>query len=100
MRSYGVPPDINEKEKVVGGFLNINQLFWAIGGLGVGAVMFLIAYPFIGKLSLFVGAIFSLSGVPFALIKIHDLTMFEYLKRKRQFNRKNQLLPHRKNKGE
>ena len=39
MRSYTVPPDINEKEKIIGGILNINQFFWLLGGFIFGAVM-------------------------------------------------------------
>lgn len=100
MRSYSVPPNINEKEKVVGGLLNINQLFWVIGGLGIGAVMFLLTYSFLGKASLFVGGVFAMTGLPFALVKIKELTLFEYLKRKKEFKKKTKYLIHKRKQEE
>lgn len=87
---------MNEKEKVVGGLLNINQLFWVLGGLGIGVAVFLATFSFLGKGSLFFGAIFALTGTPFALVKIKNLTLFEYLKRKKEFKKKNKELPYRR----
>lgn len=93
MRNYSVPPDINEKEKVIGGVLNINQFFWLLGGFVLGVIMFIITFSFLGKFSLFIGAIFSLTGVPFVVIKPKGLTLFEYLKRKQKFKKKTKYLP-------
>lgn len=95
MRSYQIPPDMKEKEKVVGGLINLNQLFWIIGGLGLGACMFGLTFTLtgIGTLSIIIGAIFCLSGVPFALKKVKGLTLYEYLHRKRKFKKKVKHLP-------
>lgn len=93
MRNYVVPPDINEKEKVIGGVLNINQFFWLLGGFVLGAVVFVVFFPVFGKFSLALGGLFSLTGVPFVVIKPKDLTLFEYLKRKQKFKKKNKKLP-------
>lgn len=96
MKSYTVPPNMNEKEKVVGGILNINQLIWLLAGAGIGVAMFLLTYSFLGKASLFVGIIFSLTGTPFAFLKVQELTLFEYLKRKQNFKKKIKELPHKR----
>lgn len=93
MRNYVIPPDINEKEKIIGGILNIHQFFWMLGGLILGAIVFVVLFPLFGKFSLAIGGIFSLSGLPFVLIKPKDLTLFEYLKRKRKFDKKTKQLP-------
>lgn len=93
MRNYIIPPDINEKEKVIGGILNINQFFWLLGGLLIGAVVFVLLYPLFNRFSLIFAGIVSLSGIPFALIKIKDLTFYEYFKRKKLFERKTKYLP-------
>lgn len=88
MRSYQVPPDINEKEKIIGGIFTLTQFFWLLGGAFVGAGIFLFFYPILGKGSLVPGAIFALSGVPFVFIKIKGLTLMQYILRKRTFKKK------------
>lgn len=93
MKSYSVPPDINEKEKIIGGFLNLNQFLWLLGGLLIGAGVFVILFPILSKYSLIFAGLFSLTGVPFAVIKIKNLTLYEYLKRKRAFKKKTKYLP-------
>lgn len=93
MRSYNVPPDVNEKEKIIGGILNINQFFWLLGGLLIGAIVFVLLYPLLDKYSLIVAGLFALSGTPFVLIKPKGLTLYEYLKRKRNFDKKTKYLP-------
>ena len=93
MRTYLVPPDISEKEKVIGGVLNMNQFFWILGGLFLGAMVFLILSSFMGKFALVPAGIICLSGIPFVLIKPQGLTLFEYLKRKKDFKKKTKYLP-------
>ncbi|PLS19772.1 PrgI family protein [Bacillus sp. M6-12] len=90
---------MNEKEKVIGGILNLNQFFWILGGLVIGASVFGLLFTLtkIGGLALTVGGIFCLSGTPFALFKKNGLTLFQYLTRKRKFKKKVKKLPnHRK----
>lgn len=98
MSVYMVPPDINEKEKIIGGLFDLNQFLWLLGGFILGIVVFLSTYFFLGKFALFLGGIFVLTGTPFVFIKIKDLTLFEYIKRKHLFNKKNKkILYNRKN---
>lgn len=96
MRSYNIPPDMNEKEKIIGGVLDLGQFFWILGGLLLGALVFVILFPLLNKFSLIFALIFGLSGVPFVVIKKEGLTLFEYHKRKRKFNKKTHKLPNRR----
>ena len=96
MRSYSVPPDMNEKEKIIGGVLDIGQFLWILGGLLIGAVVFVILFPIFNKYSLIFAMIFGSSGIPFVVIKIEGLTLFEYYKRKRRFDKKTQKLPNKR----
>lgn len=93
MRSYTVPPNMNEKEKVIGGILNLNQFFWILGGLVLGAIVFVLLFPLLNKFALAPAGIFSLTGIPFAIVKVKELTLFEYLKRNKAFKKKNKYLP-------
>lgn len=93
MKSYTVPPDINEKEKIIGGVLNLNQFFWLLGGLLLGVSVFMLVYPILNKYSLIIAGFVSLSGIPFVIIKIKGLTLYEYLKRKKAFDKKTKYLP-------
>lgn len=93
LRTYLIPPDVNEKEKIFGGYLNLNQFFWILGGFLLGAVVFVLLFPLLNKFSLIPAGITIFSGVPFAIVKIKELTLFEYLKRKRAFNKKTKHLP-------
>ena len=96
MRNYSIPPDMNEKEKVIGGILDLHQFFWILGGLLIGAIVFVLLFPIFGKASLFFGILFSLSGIPFVVIKKEGLTLFEYLKRKKAFENKTKYLPNKR----
>lgn len=89
---------MNEKEKVIGGILNINQFFWVLGGLVLGATVFGLFFTVtgMGGFSLFVGGVFCLSGTPFALYKKNGLTLFEYIVRKRKFKKKVKKLPNQR----
>lgn len=96
MRIYSVPPDMNEKEKVVGGLLTLTQLFWIIGGLGIGGVVFSILYPLIGgQLAVVFSLVVSTVGLPFAFYKKKELTLFQYISLKRKFKKGIHKLPNR-----
>lgn len=96
MRSYSVPPDMNEKEKIIGGVLDLQQFFWVLGGLFVGAMVFVLLFPLMNKFSLIFGVVFACSGLPFVLIKKEGLTLFEYLRRKKKFDKKSKHLPNKR----
>lgn len=94
MAKYTVPVDTREKEKIVGGFLTMVQLFWIIGGIGFGMLLFIIFFS-ITKLmpvSIFVFIIGILTTMPFTFITKDGLPLFEFLKRKRKFLKKNHRL--------
>ena len=93
MRSYQTLPDISEKEKIVGGLLNINQLFWLIGGVILGGIMFIFTYKLNVKFGGFLLLVGILSSVPFVFIKPKGLTFFRYLLLKYKFKKKTKKLP-------
>lgn len=97
MKMYAVPPNMNEKEKVIGGILNINQFFWILGGFAISAIVFALAF----QLGLRTGALivafpFLLTGTPFAFYKKKELTLFRYFHLKKQFKNKVKKLPNMK----
>lgn len=94
MKSYVIPPDMNEKEKIIGGILNINQFFWIAGGLALGAIVFILTFNILGgTMSLILGGFFCLTGIPFVVVKINGLTLYNYLKLKRKFKHKVKKMP-------
>lgn len=97
MASYNVQPDISEKEKIVGGLLNMGQLFCLIVGLGSGAIFSFLLFPIIGTASIVLGVlIFIPLGALFAFKKVQGLTLFDYLKRKRHHKKIIKKLPNKR----
>lgn len=88
MRSYQIPPDISEKEKVVGGIFSIFEFIIILIGVFIGVLVFVLFYPLLDKLALIVAIPFGFSGLPVVLIKIKGLSVIEYTKRKLKFNKK------------
>lgn len=85
---------MKEKEKVIGGVLNINQFFWILGGLLLGAGVLAMGFQIVGGVFAAILAVpVCLSGVPFAVYKKNGLTLFQYLSYKRKFKGKVQKLP-------
>lgn len=95
---YKIPPDVKEKEKVIGGMLTLVQFFWLLGGLGGGLFMFVIVW--LVTTNLFLGLFFLALGLgvaaPFAFYKKKDLSFYQYLKYKRQLAKRNVYLPNNK----
>jgi hypothetical protein len=89
---YKIPPDTSEKEKIVGGLLNLNQLIWIIAGALTGAVITILTFNFLGNIAFFLGFIAIALFIPFVFYKKHDLTFFNYLKLKRKHKNKNKYL--------
>jgi len=98
MAQYVVPPDIREKEKIVGGVLTATQLFWILGGVGVTALLSFITFPILGSASIIISLFIGLpAGVCFAFIKRHGLPLFDYLKERAKHKKKTkQLINYRK----
>lgn len=93
---YKVPPNMKIKEKVIGGVLTLPQGAWLGAGLVLGLVVFALLFGMMGKLALFFGFLISLSGVPFAFYKKEQLSLFEYLRLKKIFDKKSKELPNKR----
>lgn len=93
-RIYQVPPDMKEKEKIIGGLLTLQQFYWILGGGGLGALLLISCYVLtkIGILAILLGVLGILSSMPFAFLKKHELPLFTYIRRKRQFKKKTKKL--------
>lgn len=94
MRNYPVPPDMREKEKVIGGLFDLTQFFWFLGGFVLGGIIFVFSFTVLrmGKLSIVPGIIGVCSGLPFAFYKKEELTLIEYIRRKKTFDKKTKIL--------
>ena len=94
MARYTVPVDTREKEKIVGGFLTMVQLFWIIGGVGFGMLLFIVFFltTTVLAISVFAFIVGLLAVLPFAFITKDGLPIFEFLKRKRKFLKKSHRL--------
>ena len=94
MASYLVPPDMKEREKIVGGVLTMAQFAWLIGGLVIIGLIVLSLYSLMGLFSLIIGVPIGLGfGLPFAFYKKEELTLFRYLYLKSKFKKKKKELP-------
>lgn len=93
MQMYSVPASTNEKEKIVGGLLTLNQVLW----VGSGAlVFFLTSLLLLSSLkvgALFLGLILGAPFVAFGLVKIQEVSLMTYIKRKRAFKKLTKQLP-------
>ena len=87
---------MNEKEKVIGGILNINQFFWVLSGLILGAIVFALSFAIVGgAVALTLGIVCCFTGVPFAIYKKNGLTLFELIKYHLRFRKKTKHLPNK-----
>lgn len=98
-KSYNVPADVREKEKIIGGLLTIGQFCWIVGGFVLGlaslAGIYLITKSFI--LAGPIGIMFACSGLPFAFYKKNGVDLPVYLVRKARFKKKNHKLINKRN---
>lgn len=93
IKIYYVPPDMSEKEKIIGGIFTMEQFLWLLAGGVAGVLVFISTFNKLGKvLSVIISFPFLLFGLPFAFHKVNDLSLYEYLKRKHNFNKKNKFL--------
>ncbi len=94
MAAYPVPPDTSAKEKVIGGILSVTQLVWVLIGLAMGVGLGLLLKLFLGQAGLVIGII---PGIIFAFIfcfvKIHQLTVFQFIMYSRQQKARTKQLP-------
>lgn len=98
MRTYIIPPTIkDEREKVIGGVLDMVQAGWIMGGAVVGVVIFLLLAPVSKILGAVVGIPVAVAiSVIFGFLKIKGYSVLKYAKYKKQFNDKQKLLPNKR----
>lgn len=100
-RMYEVPPNINEKEKIFGGYFNINQVGWFILGLIIGVILFLSTANLLGKvLSAFCFVIGAASSLPFVFYKKHGLTLFQLIVLRKRFKKQQKIYLNRQQRKE
>ena len=98
MNMYNIPPDIREKEKIIGGIFTLTQLVFLIVGALVGAAVGWILFRITGSpvFSIIVGIIFILPFIPFAFVTIPsmgDIELFQYVLYKYKFSRSQREFP-------
>lgn len=98
MKQYLMPPDIKEKEKVIGGILDWGQFFWLLAGVGVGLFFAFSTFLMFKNeiVSILLGLIGILTGIPFAFVKRKELRLATYLILKHKLKKKTHLLMNRR----
>lgn len=89
---HQVPADVRGKEKIIAGLLDIYQTLWIVCPLIIGAVVLLALFKILGLFSFVIVIPIWVSGIPFALYKKEELSLFEYLKLKYQAKKKVSIL--------
>lgn len=87
-RLYTMPPDTREKEKIIGGVLNIYQLLWIGAGIALALLNALLFFRIFRWFVFIVGVIPIVVGCLFAFKKMGNFTLFQYLYYKKKFNNK------------
>lgn len=91
--NYRVPADIKEKEKIIGGVLDLGQFLWCLLGIGAGFLVFALLSPFMKFFAALPALIAIGAFAPFVFYKVDEVPLPTYLKRKREFNKKTKYLP-------
>lgn len=87
MQIYDMPPDTKEKEKIIGGVLNINQFGWLLLGLAGFLAVVLSFFKYFGGVVFFFGLPFLIIGIAFAMVKKREMTLFKYLRYKKRYKK-------------
>lgn len=92
MRNYYIPPEADEKEKIIGGIMTNGQLIIVVAGALLGAGFVGLTFNFIGAFSLVPGILLASISVPFAFYKKDGLSLITIIRRRRKFNAKSKFL--------
>lgn len=83
MLEYQMPPDISEREKIVGGVLSAGQLLWMVGGVAIAVAISISLNKALGVASFIIGIpIGGAFACLFAFVKPHKIPFARYLKLK------------------
>lgn len=83
-----MPPDTREKEKIIGGIMDITQFSFVCAGLVICASITVALFKFVSWLGFFLGFPFIVLGLVFAFKRVEEMTLYSYLKYKRRFKKK------------
>lgn len=86
-QTYAMPPDTNEEENIIGGYINKYQLIWLVAGAGIGAIFTFAFFRLLGPASLILLLPPLGAGCIFAFKKVENMPLFTYLRYKRKFNK-------------
>lgn len=91
---YKIPPEVAEREKVIGGFLDLGQIIWLVIGLAIAALTFISTFAIFGsKGSLFISLFPIGVSLIFVFYKKEGLSYFTYLRYNWKHNQKTHYLP-------
>ena len=88
MTVYNMPPDTREKEKIVGGILDLYHLVWIALGIILYGLQAFLLFGLLSYVCLVTGLVFVAWGFVFALKKKDDMPYSTYLRYKFKFNKK------------
>lgn len=96
-RTYSVPPDTREKERIVGGILTWEQTQYFILGVMLCAVVFaVISITLDAVIGAILGLPFLATGPVLAFMKLEDMPVVEYYRLRYRYNKKNLRLPYKR----
>lgn len=87
-RVYSMPPDTNEKEKIVGGLFTIGQAFGMTLGLILGLIVFFLAYGFFRWLAAIPAILIVVLAVYVSVKKVGHYSYIRYLILRKKFDNK------------
>lgn len=91
-----MPPDISEKEKVIGGLLTLGQGLWIALGIGLYLGSGALLHFIFGYFSFVISIPWIIAGAVFALKRKYEMDLFTYLKYKYKYKKKNKFLPNKR----
>jgi hypothetical protein len=97
MKSYSVPPDTREKERIVGGILTWEQTQYFILGVVLCAIVFVtISATLDSILGVILGLPLLAAGPVLAFMKLEGIPIMEYYRLRYRHRRKNLQLPYQR----
>ncbi|MBP3915709.1 PrgI family mobile element protein [Clostridium sp.] len=95
---YKIPIDSREEEKAIGGIITFKQFGWLAGGFSGSLAVFGIFYGLTRSviLTLVVAIIPFICSLPFAFLKLHDMSLWKYINAKKVFKSKTPTLFNKK----
>ena len=96
---YKIPIDSKEEEKAIGGLITFKQFGWLAGGFCGSLAIFGGVFAITGGsliLTLMVAILPFICSLPFAFVKLHDMSLWQYIKARKYFMSKTPVLLNKK----